>query len=81
LNNRYFLQNSICKKNWGDLIGKCPEDLLVNKETLNLWTNNSRRAYSGETVADEVEYHSFIPREITIFFESSWGFLFLLYHF
>ncbi len=57
-NNRYFLQNSICTKNWGDLIGKCPKDLPVNKETLNLWTNNNHRALSGETVADEVEYHS-----------------------
>jgi len=57
-NNRYFLQNSICKKNWGDLIGKCPEDLTVSKETLNLWTENNRRALSGEIVADEVEYQS-----------------------
>ena len=56
--NRYFLQNSICKNNWGDLIGNCPEDLPVNKETLNLWTNNNRRAFSGETVVDEVEYHN-----------------------
>ena len=55
-NNRYFMQNSICKKNWGDLIGKSPEDLSINKETLNLWVNNNRRALSGETVADEVEY-------------------------
>ena len=58
LNNRYLLQNSICKNNWGDLIGKCPEDLPVNEETLNLWLNNNLRALSGETVADEVEYHS-----------------------
>ncbi len=57
-NNRYFMQNAICKKNWGDLIGKCPEDLPVSKETLNLWLNNNRKAFSGETVADEVEYHS-----------------------
>jgi PAS domain S-box-containing protein len=57
-NNRYFLQNSICKKNWGDLIGKCPEDLPVNKKTLNLWMNNNCKAFSGETVADEVDYHS-----------------------
>ena len=56
LNNRYFLQNSICKKNWGDLIGKCPEDLPLNKETLNLWMGNNRRALSGETVTDEVVY-------------------------
>ena len=56
-NNRYFLQNSICKKNWGDLIGKRPQDLPVNKETLNLWIKNNRRAFSGEIVTDEVEYH------------------------
>jgi len=56
--NRYLLQNSICKKNWGDLIGKCPEDLPISKETLNLWTNNNRRALSGEIVTDEVEYQS-----------------------
>jgi DNA-binding CsgD family transcriptional regulator len=54
--NRYFLQNSICKKNWGDLIGKCPEDLPVNKKTLNIWMNNNRRALSGEKIADEVVY-------------------------
>jgi PAS domain S-box-containing protein len=56
-NNRYFLQNSICKKNWGDLIGKCPEDLPVNKETINLWMDNNHRALSGETITEEVEYH------------------------
>jgi len=55
--NRYFLQNSICVKNWGNVIGKCPKDLPVNKETINLWMDNNRRALSGETVADEVEYH------------------------
>jgi len=57
-NHRYFMQNAISRKNWGDFIGKCPEDLPVSKETLSLWLNNNRRAFSGETVADEVEYHS-----------------------
>lgn len=57
-NNRYFLQNATCKNNWGDLTGKSPEDLAVDKETLNLWLNNNQRAFSGETVADEVEYQS-----------------------
>ena len=57
-NNRYYMQNAICRKNWGDLIGKCPEDLPVSKETLNLWLENNRRAFSGETVADEVQYLS-----------------------
>ena len=56
LDNRYILQNSICKKNWGDLIGKSPEDLPVNKKTKYLWMDNNRRALSGETVAGEVVY-------------------------
>ena len=57
-NNRYYMQNVICRKNWGDVIGKCPEDLPVSKETLNLWLKNNRRAFSGETVTDEVQYHN-----------------------
>ena len=57
-NNRYFMQNSTCRNNWGNVIDKSPEDLPVSKETLILWLNNNRRAFSGETVADEVEYHS-----------------------
>ena len=56
LDNRYILQNSICKKNWGDLIGKSPEDLPVNKKTKYLWMDNNRRALSGETVTGEVVY-------------------------
>jgi PAS domain S-box-containing protein len=55
-NNRYILQNSICKKNWGDLIGKSPEDIAVDKPTKDLWIENNRRAFSGETVTDEVVY-------------------------
>jgi len=55
-NNRYVLQNAICKKNWGDLIGKSPEGLTVDKNTKNLWLKNNRRALSGETVTGEVLY-------------------------
>ncbi|MEJ2289367.1 MAG: histidine kinase dimerization/phosphoacceptor domain -containing protein, partial [Deinococcales bacterium] len=59
----YFLQNSICKNNWGNLIGKCPEDLPVSKETLNLWKDNNRRAFSGEIVTGEVEYDTLEGRK------------------
>ena len=51
---RYIMQNSTCKKHWGDLIGKCPEDLGVDKDTLALWQSNNRRAFAGEVVEDEV---------------------------
>ncbi|MFH2218135.1 MAG: PAS domain S-box protein [Pseudomonadota bacterium] len=56
MSNRYILQNSVCKRNWGDLIGQTPEDLAVNEKTKNLWQDNNRRAFSGETVTGEVEY-------------------------
>jgi len=54
--SRYVFENSICKKNWGNIIGKSPEDLPVNKKTKYLWLDNNRRALSGETVAGEVVY-------------------------
>jgi len=55
-NNHYILQNSICRKNWGDLIGKSPENVAVDKNTNDLWLKNNRLALSGETVTDEVIY-------------------------
>ena len=55
-NNRYIFQNSICKKNWGDIIGKSPENLPVDRKTKDLWLDNNCRALLGETVFDEVVY-------------------------
>jgi len=55
-NNRYILQNSTCKKNWGNLIGKSPEDIAVEKHTQELWLKNNRRALSWEKMEDEVIY-------------------------
>ena len=57
-NNRYFLQNSSCKKNWGNLIGKSPEDVSASDKTKSLWLENNRRAFSGETVTGEAIYDS-----------------------
>lgn len=55
-NGRYILQNSACRKHWGDLIGKRPEDVAENDDVLSIWLDNNRRAFSGETVTGEVEY-------------------------
>src|SRR4030067_3024128 len=55
-NGRYFIQNTICKNYWGEIIGKRPEDLSVDKNTLALWLDNNRRAFSGEIVKGEVEF-------------------------
>ena len=53
-NGRYVMQNSICKKNWGDIIGMRPEDIGVDEDTLALWEDNNRRAFAGETVEGDV---------------------------
>ncbi len=52
---RYVMQNSVCKRHWGDSVGKCPEDLRLDEETLTLWQTNNRRALAGEVVEGEVE--------------------------
>ncbi|MCG6981524.1 MAG: PAS domain S-box protein [Deltaproteobacteria bacterium] len=53
---RYVMQNSTCRENWGNLLGKRPEDLEVDEETLALWTNNNSRAFGGEVVEGEVSF-------------------------
>jgi PAS domain S-box-containing protein len=55
-NNRYFLQNSVCMERWGNLIGLQPKDVKIEQEVIDVWLDNNRRAFSGETVRDEVEY-------------------------
>jgi PAS domain S-box-containing protein len=55
-NGRYVLQNTVCKANWGDVIGKRPEDLTQDKRTISVWQNNNRRALNGDVVRGEVEY-------------------------
>jgi PAS domain S-box-containing protein len=55
-NGRYFMQNAVCISHWGNVIGKRPEDLSVDKEILELWRSNNRRAFAGETVRGEVAF-------------------------
>jgi PAS domain S-box-containing protein len=54
---RYVMQNAALREHWGaDIVGKRPEDLGVDEETLALWRDNNRRAFAGEVVADEVSF-------------------------
>src|SRR4030067_3039298 len=53
-NGRYFIQNTICKNYWGEITGKRPEDLSVDKYTLALWLDTNRRGFSGDIVQGEV---------------------------
>jgi PAS domain S-box-containing protein len=55
---RYVMQNSICRTLWGEIIGKRPQDLPVDAETMALWQENNRRAFSGEVVRGEVMFAS-----------------------
>ena len=51
---RYAMQNAMCGQHWGDVVGKRPEDIAPDKETLALWQTNNRRAFAGEVVEEEV---------------------------
>ena len=53
---RYVMQNDCSRNNWGDIIGKRPEDFCCDKETLALWKSNNARAFAGETVEEEVSF-------------------------
>jgi PAS domain S-box-containing protein len=53
---RYVMQNSTCRERWGDVLGKRPEDLEVDEETLALWKKNNRKAFAGEIVRGEVSF-------------------------
>jgi PAS domain S-box-containing protein len=57
-NGRYEMANAVCRKLWGNLIGKRPEDLSGDSKNLALWEENNRRALSGETVKGEVELNT-----------------------
>jgi len=52
----YVMQNSTCRENWGNLIGKSPEDIEVDEKTSALWKNNNSRAFAGEVVEGEVSF-------------------------
>ncbi len=49
-NQIYTIQNSKSKNKWGNIIGKKPEDVAENEQTLALWKNNNDRVLSGETI-------------------------------
>ena len=52
---RYIIQNSACNKLRGDIVGKTPAQVAPDRETLALWEKNNRRAFSGETIREEVK--------------------------
>lgn len=54
---RYSMCNRAIQEQWGhDIIGKTPEEIGADEETLALWLDNNRRAFLGETIHEEVSY-------------------------
>jgi PAS domain S-box-containing protein len=53
---RYFMQNTIDRKIWGDIIGKRPEEWAPSQEVLKKWQDDNRRAFAGKVVKRETEY-------------------------
>ena len=53
----YVMQNSSNRQRWGDIIGKRPEDINIDEKTRLLWLENNRRAFAGETVKGEIQFH------------------------
>jgi len=51
----YVMQNSSCRRRWGDIVGKRPEDLNIDGQTTSFWLENNRRAFAGETVKGEIQ--------------------------
>jgi two-component system cell cycle sensor histidine kinase/response regulator CckA len=51
---KYFLQNEVCRRHWGVFIGKKPEEVANDKNTLDIWLDNNRRAFAGEIVKGEI---------------------------
>ena len=54
---RYIMQNATLRRHGGDVIGKFPRDVALDKETLALWEQNNQRAFDGETVRGEEVIH------------------------
>jgi hypothetical protein len=53
---RYLVQNAIVKANWGDLVGRRPEEIASDQKTLAIWLDNNRRALAGEKIEEEIEH-------------------------
>ncbi len=53
---RYIMQNPASIKNWGDVVGKAPEEVNMNAEALSVWQDNNKRAFAGEILRGEVKF-------------------------
>jgi PAS domain S-box-containing protein len=53
---RYYMQNTIHRETWGDIIGKRPEEWAPSQEVSEKWADDNRLAFTGKVVKKESEY-------------------------
>ena len=53
---RYMIQNPTAIENWGNQVGKRPEDLPVDESIRELWRAMNKRALAGQIVRGEATY-------------------------
>jgi PAS domain S-box-containing protein len=53
INSRYIMQNATALEQWGDLVGKQPQDLNLAPEVIDRWLEEQQRVFSGETLYKE----------------------------
>ena len=57
--NKYILQNSQCRKSWGNIIGKTLKEVSrVSAKEKKIWGKNNREAMKGKTIDRETERSS-----------------------
>ena len=51
---RYIMQNATSRERWGEIIGQRPEEISKDKDNLDIWLDNNRRAFEGGQIDEEV---------------------------
>ncbi len=51
-----FMQNSVSRQIWGNIIGKTPDQAAMSNTIAKKWRENNERAFSGEVVKGEIAY-------------------------
>ncbi|HTO92946.1 MAG TPA: PAS domain S-box protein, partial [Bacteroidota bacterium] len=53
---RYLMQNPVSIAHWGYQIGRRPSDTGIDPSVVQLWEENNRRAFAGETITGEYQF-------------------------
>lgn len=56
MGGKYVMGNARCRMLYGDMVGKSPENLAPDGETLKRWKKNNDKAFAGETVKGRIDF-------------------------